>query len=269
MLKFSANLSLLFTEYPLIERFARAKQQGFEAVEIQFPYQLSIETLQQVLNDTGLKLVLFNIAADDLMQGGEGLAAVPEKQALFKTALQQTVAYAEVLKPLAINVLAGRCFDESRLPDYLNTFKQNLLLAVNALSPLGIKTVFEAINTVDMPNFLIHHTEQQLTILQELNQPNLLIQHDIYHATKMGENSAQFIQHHADKIGHIQFADSPNRGQPNTGDVDFIDLFKLIEASNYQGWCGAEYKPTATTEQSLLWFASYRADGSTGVSRSA
>lgn len=254
MLAFSANLSLLFTEYPSIQRFEQAKQHGFNAVEIQFPYELSIETLKQVLNDNQLKLVLFNIAADDLMYGGEGLAAVPEKQDLFKTALQQTLDYANVLKPVAINVLAGRCFNKTRYNDYLATFKQNLILAADAFAPLGIKTVFEAINTDDMPEFIIHNTRQQLAILNELNHPNLFIQHDIYHATKMGENSAEFIKQHHDKIGHIQFADCPNRGQPNTGTIDFELLFKLITESNYNGWCGAEYKPIGHTEQSLLWF---------------
>ena len=257
MLKFSANLSLLFTEYPLIQRFEQAKKHGFNAVEIQFPYELSIETLKQVLNENKLKLVLFNIAADDLMQGGEGLASVPEKQELFKTALQQTVEYAQVLKPVAINVLAGRCFNKTRYNEYLKTFKQNLLLAAETFAPLEIKTVFEAINTDDMPEFIIHNTEQQLAILKELNHPNLFIQHDIYHAVKMGENPAEFIKTHINKIAHIQFADCPERGQPNTGTIDFAELFKIIQESNYKGWCGAEYKPIGHTEHSLKWFNLY------------
>jgi hydroxypyruvate isomerase len=258
MLKFAANLSLLFTELPLIDRFSAARKQGFDAVEIQFPYNLSIKTLQQVLQANDLKLVLFNVAADDLMQGGEGLASVPEKRALFKTALQQAVNYANVLKPETINILAGRCFNIEREEQYLKTFKENLLLAVEQFAPLGIKTVFEAINTKDMPTFLIHDSEQQLKILAELKQPQLFIQYDIYHAVKMGENPAEFISQYADKIGHIQFADSPQRGQPNTGDIDFDSLFKTIELSNYSGWLGAEYKPIGDTEHSLLWFQHYR-----------
>ena len=253
MLKFTANLSLLFTEIELIDRFEAAKQHGFEAVEIQFPYQLSIETLQLVLQNNGLKLVLFNVAADDLMQGGEGLACVPEKREQFRHALQQAVDYATLLKPEAINVLAGRCFDNSRLADYMQTFKDNLRLAADTFAPLGIKTVFEAINTHDMPAFIIHSGEQMLAVLAELKHPNLFMQYDIYHASRMGENPAQFIEQHAAKIGHIQFADSPNRGQPSTGQLNFQQLFNVIEQSNYSGWLGAEYKPIGTTTESLGW----------------
>ena len=84
MLRFSANLSLLFTEVPLQQRFKAAREKGFDAVEIQFPYELSAETIRQELDAQQLKLILFNVAADDLLQGGEGLAAVPEKQLQFK-----------------------------------------------------------------------------------------------------------------------------------------------------------------------------------------
>ncbi len=84
MPNFSANLSLLFTEVDLIDRFKASKNVGFEAVEIQFPYSLSAETLKNTLEEQQLKLVLFNVDADDLLQGGEGLACVPEKQAQFR-----------------------------------------------------------------------------------------------------------------------------------------------------------------------------------------
>lgn len=178
---------------------------------------------------------------------------MPEKRAQFRKALEQTVNYARLLKPEAINILAGRCFDNARLADYEQTFKDNLLLAADTFAPLGIKTVFEAINTHDMPSFIIHSGEQMLAVLAELKHPNLFMQYDIYHANRMGADPAQFIRQHADKIGHIQFADSPNRGQPGTGELDFTQLFRAIEQSSYAGWTGAEYKPIGTTAESLGW----------------
>lgn len=246
---------MLFKEVELIDRFKMAKEAGFNAVEIQFPYSLSPEQIQQALNEHSLKLVLFNVDADDLLQGGEGLAAVPEKQAQFKRAVEQTVAYAEILKPKVINVLAGRCFDDSQTALYLETFKENLRYALKAFSPLGIKTVFEAINTIDMPQFIVNNSEQMRAIQQEINHPDLLMQYDIYHMYKMGEDCATIIQQYVDKIGHIQFADAPNRGQPSTGEIDFKSLFLSIEQSNYQGWIGAEYNPTGTTLESLAWLS--------------
>lgn len=254
MLKFCPNLSLLFTEVELPERFKAAKQSGFNAVEIQFPYSLPAEQIAEILADQQLKLVLFNVDADDLLQGGEGLASVPKKKDQFKYALEQTVSYAELLQPAVINVLPGRCLDQKKAGHYWDTLLRNLEYALEAFSPLGIKTVFEAINTVDMPNFIIHSGAQMLQVLQDLNHPDLLMQYDIYHMHKMGENCVEFIAAHAAKIGHIQFADSPGRAEPGTGEIDFQQLFNLIDNSGYQGWVGAEYKPGDSTLNSLNWY---------------
>jgi hydroxypyruvate isomerase len=254
MLNFTANLSLLFTEVELINRFKAAKQRGFDAVEIQFPYSLSAETLKIALEDVQLKLVLFNVDADDLLHGGEGLACVPEKQDQFRRAVAQTLEYAQLLKPEGINVLPGRCSNEIRKRDYLETFKENLCFAVEAFAPLGIKTVFEAVNIHDMPGFIIHSGQQMLEILDQLKLPELFMQYDIYHMQMMNDKPSDFIAHHADKIGHIQFADCPGRGQPGKGQINFARIFSVIEKSAYSGWVGAEYKPVGTTSESLGWY---------------
>ncbi len=253
MLNFSANLSLLFTEADLIDRFKAAKNAGFEAVEIQSPYSLSAEIIKNTLEEQQLKLVLFNVDADDLLQRGEGLACVPEKRTQFRQAITETLDYAKLLKPEAINVLPGRCFNEKRKQDYLKTFKENLIFAVEAFARLGIKTVFEAINSHDMPGFIIHNGQQMLDILDQLNHPKLFMQYDIYHAQMMGDQPDEFIARHATKIGHIQFADCPGRGQPGTGHINFERIFRAIEKSGYSGWIGAEYKPVGTTSESLDW----------------
>ncbi|MFA5983112.1 MAG: TIM barrel protein [Methylococcaceae bacterium] len=256
MLKYAANLSLLFSEFALPERFKAAKLNGFDAVEIQFPYSLTALTINRLLKQEQLKLVLFNIAADDLLQGGEGLACVPEKQAQFYAAVEQAMAYAEVLQPYAINVLPGCCHNPRRLNQYLETFKQNLAYAADVFAKLKVKVVFEAINTFDMPGFIIHNGSQMLSIMAELKHPNLLMQYDIYHMHRMQEDSADFIRLQADKIGHIQFADSPGRGQPGTGQINFHQIFAAIGQSNYKAWVAAEYKPIGDTSDSLAWLHS-------------
>jgi hydroxypyruvate isomerase len=253
MLRFTANLSLLFTEVALVDRFKAAKQNGFNAVEIQFPYDLDAETLHNILEQQQLKLVMFNVAADDLLQGGEGLACVPGKKEQFRQAVAQALAYARLLQPEVINVLPGRCLNHPWRKEYLETFKENLYFAVESFAPLGIKTVFEAINTVDMPGFIIHTSQQMLGVLDLLKLPGLYMQYDIYHMQMMGEKPEAFITQYADKIAHIQFADCPGRGQPGTGQLNFRRIYSAIEKSTYSGWVGAEYKPVGTTAESLDW----------------
>lgn len=253
MLRFCANLSLLFTELPLPDRFRAAKQAGFSAVEIQFPYPLPAAQIQRILREQDLKLVLFNVDADTLLQGGEGLAAVPEKQGSFKAAVAQALEYAELLQPEIINVLPGCCFDTQRLPAYRETLIGNLRYAAERFAAIGVNTVFEAVNSHDMPGFIIDNHAKMLSLLAEVNHPALRLQYDIYHMSRMREDCAAFISQHLDKIGHFQFADCPGRGQPGTGAVNFAELFQLLERLPYSGWLGAEYKPTMDTQDSLGW----------------
>lgn len=253
-MRLGANLSLMFTEVPLLERFQAAADAGFKAVEIQFPYEASVEALTKAKAHAGVNVCLINVPAGDLMSGGEGLACIPDKEAEFEQALKQAVEYATALNVHCVNVLPGRCFNETQQGQYLETFKRNLVKAANVFAKHKILVTFEAINTKDMPGFIIHNTEQMLNIMVELNHPNIKMQYDIYHMHIMDGNVDETLQHHGDKIGHIQFADVPGRGEPLSGNLNFQRIFSGIENSHYHGYVCAEYKPSGgNTQASLKW----------------
>jgi len=257
MPQFSANLSLLFTEYPLIERFAIAKQAGFDAVEIQFPYQLSIDAIQQQLTEQNLQLVLINVAAGDLMQGGNGLACVPHQEQAFRMAVMEALLYAEALGVGHVNVLAGRQPIDCELLDCLKTLAANLRYAAEAFQSIGVITTFEAINTFDMPRYLVSSVVDMQEMLEVVDHPTLKMQFDCYHMARMGEDLDARLSENIAHIGHIQFADIPHRHQPNTGTLNYRQIFKTIDDLGYQGFCGAEYHPLGHTLDSLAWLKQY------------
>jgi hydroxypyruvate isomerase len=258
MPQFAANLSLLFTEYPLIERFAYAKQMGFDAVEIQFPYDLSIEQIKQQLDEHDLDLVLINVPAGDLMQGGDGLACVPHQAQAFRMAVMQALNYAHDLGVGRVNVLAGRQPLDCELLDCLKTLAANLRYAAEAFQSIGVITTLEAINTFDMPRFLVKSVVDMQEMLEAVDHPTLKMQFDCYHMARMGEDIISSLQAYMPHIGHIQFADVPNRHQPLTGSLDFNLIFNTIDALGYKGYCGAEYHPLGHSVDSFDWFKPYR-----------
>ncbi len=254
MLRYCANLSLLFTEYPLIERFAAAKAAGFEAVEVQFPYELSPKAIRTELDAHDLELVLINVPAGNLMQGGDGIANVPGREQEFRRAVLQALPYAEELGVRCVNVLAGRLPEEGDLLHCLHTLTANARYAAEAFHSVGVTTTLEAINTDDMPRFLIHNIAQMQEILEAADHPTLKMQFDCYHLARMGEDLISSLVENWPLIGHIQFADNPGRGAPGTGTIDFKSVFAVIDELPYAGWCGAEYRPgPAGTEASLGW----------------
>ncbi|MDO6682710.1 MULTISPECIES: hydroxypyruvate isomerase family protein [unclassified Oceanobacter] len=242
-----------------MKRFTAARRDGFRAVEIQFPYDYPIADLKRQLSDNDLECVLINVSAGDLLKGGEGLACVPGKTAEYAAAVVECLSYARALKIPTVNVLPGRCRHPERRDEYMATFLRNMQVTADSFAPFGITTTFEAINRFDMPDFLVCTGREMLAIMVELKHPNIKAQFDIYHMSRMGVDVAGFIRRHGHKIGHIQFADMPGRQEPGTGRVKFDEVFAAIENSHYDGWVGAEYRPSRATSTTLDWMARFEA----------
>lgn len=265
MLRFSANLSMLFTESPLIERFARARQAGFERVEVQFPYEVPAETLRDAIHDAGVELVLFNVGAGDLLAGGDGLACVPSRRAAFADALNLAAEYASVLRPHFVNVLAGRVPAGETRDACLAQFRESLSATCHTMGAArigagaSVGVVVEALNAVDMPRFLLASHDD---VVSEIVGTSARVQYDVYHQAMMGRDViADLIADltsGAPRIGHVQFADVPGRSAPGTGTLDFDAIFSAIARSGYRGSVGAEYRPMGPTAESLGWLRAYR-----------
>lgn len=259
-MKIAANLSLLFTELPLIERVVAVSAVGFDGVEIQFPYELPAIRLKEALQAAGMPLRLINLPAGDLMSGGPGLAAVPERQAEFDAALQQALSYAAMVRPALVNVLPGRLAEGVEPEQALACLIANLRKTAEAFQLLGIGVVVEAINPLDMPGFLINTPAQLDELLRAVAHPNLAAQYDLYHMARQGLDIQAGIALLAGRIGHVQFADYPGRGAPGSGELQFVPLLKALRDGGYQGWIAAEYRPgEAGTLASLSWLSEWRA----------
>ena len=257
MMQLAVNLSMIFTEVPLVERFALAKKHGFQNIEIQFPYELDIATIQQQLDEHHLRLCLINVPAGDLMQGGNGIAGIPGQEVTFAQAVELAIEYASALKVSSVNILAGKQPEDADLLPCLTTLAENLKFAAIRLSDNNIQPVFEMINGIDMPRFLIQNIAQAQEMLEVVNHPFLKMQFDCYHMAMMNENILEALHENIQDIGHIQFADCPHRHQPDTGNINYADIFDYLNQSNYKGFVAAEYKPQPSSETSFDWKDKY------------
>ncbi|MCY1398346.1 Hydroxypyruvate isomerase [compost metagenome] len=260
-MKICANLSLLFTELPLLERVQAAADAGFDGVEIQFPYEVAAQDFRAALQSAGMPLVLINLPAGDFMTGGAGLAAVPTRAAEFDAALCQALDYARIVQPQRVNVLAGRLAEGISREQALDTLVERLQKTTSAFAEEEIGVLLEAINLHDMPGFLLNTPEHLLQILERVGQRNLAAQLDLYHMARMGLDPAECVRQLAGRIGHVQFADVPGRGEPGSGELDFQPALRALADAGYDGWLGAEYRPTGRTESSLGWLAEFRRVG--------
>ena len=253
MPRFAANLSMLFTELPFLDRFEAAARAGFEAVEFLFPYAFEAQDIRDRLDAHGLKLVLHNLPAGDWEAGERGIACHPDRVDEFHAGVARAIAYAQALGVGQLNCLAGKA--PAGVPDAVlrKTLVANLRFAAAELKAAGLRLLVEPINTFDIPGFYVNRTAQALTILDEVGADNAFVQYDIYHAQRMEGELAATLQKHLARIGHVQLADNPGRNEPGTGEIHYPFLFAHLDRIGYAGWVGCEYKPATTTEAGLGW----------------
>jgi len=260
MPRFAANLTMLFTELPFMQRFEAAARAGFEAVEYLFPYAYDPRELADALRAHGLAQVLHNLPAGDWDAGERGIACHPDRVAEFRDGVARAIEYATALACPQLNCLAGKLPAGVAPAEARRTLVENLRFAAAALQDAGIGLLLEPVNDFDIPGFFVTRTRDALSIIDEVGSPNLRLQYDIYHAQRMEGELGNTLAGHIGRIGHIQLADNPGRGEPGTGEINYPWLFRHIDALGYPGWIGCEYKPQGRTEAGLGWLAAC-ADG--------
>ncbi|MCD1631268.1 hydroxypyruvate isomerase [Marinobacter shengliensis] len=257
MPRFVANLSMLFTEVPFLERFARARAAGFTAVEYLFPYDWPAEQLSEQLQAHGLTQVLFNLPPGDWQAGERGIACLPDRVEEFRTGVDQGIAYARVLGNRQLNCLAGLKPADLDEQTAWETLVANLQYAADRFAEAGLTLCLEAINSrVDMPGFMLDTTGKVMALIEELDADNVRLQYDVYHMQIMEGDVIRTMECLLPWIGHIQFADNPGRHEPGTGEINFSNVFAALDRMGYQGWVSAEYRPSLETEDTLSWFRS-------------
>ncbi|GAA2788863.1 TIM barrel protein [Kitasatospora paracochleata] len=262
---FTINLSILFSELPLLERPAAAAAAGFTAAELWWPFGLEVspsaeelDALRKAFTDAGVQLTGLNFL-DDLATGvAKGTLSVPAESERFRENVPVAVGLAESLGTKALNALYGNRIEgvDPAVQDELAL--ENLVLAARAAHSIGAILLIEALNKPEAPAYALVSAAAAVEVVDKVNAAtglgNAKFLCDLYHLARNGEDLVAVIDEYADRIGHVQIADSPARNEPGTGDLDFEDLFARLAAAGYTGRIGLEYKPsTGVSADSFAW----------------
>ncbi|WP_282785301.1 TIM barrel protein [Nocardia sp. CC201C] len=245
--KFDVNCSILFTDLPLLERPAAAKAAGFDGVEFWWPFgenptpgDKEIDAFVRAIGDAGVELVGLNFI--DLIPAGRGLVSVPGEETRFRDNIDVAVGIAERTGCTALNALYGNRIPGEDAEKQDELALENLGLAARAAQRIGATVLLEALNSYESQSYPIVSAAQAVRVIEQVGESNVRFLCDLYHLARMGENLTSVIDTWGRYIGHVQIADSPGRGRPGSGVLDFDGLFAALDASGYDGWIGLEYK---------------------------
>jgi len=258
MPKIAANLSMMFTEVPFLDRFAAAADSGFKAVEFLFPYEYEPDEVFSRSKAAGVQIILFNMPPGSWAAGERGIACIPGREEEFRAGVEKAVRYARVLGTPRLHAMAGIPPKDADLDTCRKTLVENLKYAAEQLEPHGITLLLEAINTRDMPGFIVSTQEDLYSICERVHAPNLKMQIDLYHAQVMEGDLATKLRRYVAHCGHIQIAGCPERHEPDSGEIRYEYLFDLLDEIEYDGWIGCEYRPASNTVDGLGWMQGIR-----------
>ena len=267
MPRFAANLSLLYTELPFLDRFEAAARDGFEAVEYLFPYAFDLAELLARLKANGLQQVLFNAPPGGTdapgidaawAAGARGTASVPGREAEFRAGVELALRYADALYCPRIHCMAGLLSESAAGADQesaaRSVYVSNLRWAATEAAKSGRTILIEPINPRDMPRFFLNRQDEAHAVVQEVGAPNLQVQMDLYHCQIVEGDVAMKLRQYlpTGRVGHLQIAGVPERHEPDVGELNCAYLFEVIDEvaaqCGWQGWVGCEYRPRMGAE---------------------
>ncbi|MDV7220310.1 TIM barrel protein [Streptomyces prunicolor] len=253
--RFSVNLSILFTELPLLERPAAAAAAGFTAVELWWPWvdsptpeQSRLDALKRALEDAGVQLTGLNFYAGQLPGPDRGALSLPgEESERFRANIDVAAGFAHSLGATALNALYGNRVPGVDPAEQDALALENLVLAARAADRIGAVLLIEALNKPESPLYPLVSAPAAVGVVDKINDAsglgNARFLMDLYHLSMNGEELPSVIEQFAAKTGHVQIADNPGRGAPGTGTLQLEDLLDQLRKAGYDGWVGLEYKP--------------------------
>lgn len=257
MPKLAANLSWIYQEVPLLQRFGAAAAHGFKAVEILFPYEVPAADIAAELKKHNLTQALFNLPPGDWGKGERGIAALPGREADFTAALDKALDYAKVLDCRTLHVMSGLIPAGADVNAMHRTFIANLKKACDRTANSSLTLVLEPINRRDIPGYFTNTTTQVEAIIKEVGAPHLKLQLDLYHMQVTEGDLTRRTERLFPITAHVQIASNPDRNEPDVGEANHLYLLDVLDRLGYQGYVGLEYKPRTTTAAGLGWAKKY------------
>jgi 2-dehydrotetronate isomerase len=258
MPRFAANLTMMFNEWPFLDRFDAAAAAGFTAVEFLFPYEHTPEAIGERLARNGLTQALFNLPPGDWAAGERGLAALPERFDELKAGVETALSYADATAAQRLHLMSGLGSREDK--GAVDAYRKAVTWTAEKLADRGMDLVIEPINGRDMPGYFLNDFAFAEQLISDLALPNLKLQFDVYHRQILHGDIVVALRRLLPIVGHIQVASVPSRHEPTSEELNDLFIFKELDQLGYQGFVGCEYRPKAGTLDGLGWFAPFAAE---------
>jgi hydroxypyruvate isomerase len=252
MPRFSANVSLMYTEFPVVERFERAAESGFRAVEFLYPQDDDLPGMRAALDRSGLTLLQINAPRGD-GDGDRPGAQDPRRRDAYRRDMERSFEIATYLGALQMHCTSGATLPDVAFDVQWGTLVENMVWVADQAAAAGITPMIEPLNTYDNPGYMVPTTATAMRLMEEAGQPNLRLQYDLYHTQRMEGNHTDNLTRLLASIANVQVSETPGRRALGDGELNLPYFFRLLDRLGYAGWVGVGYLTDPPTDDSLAW----------------
>lgn len=256
----SAHMGYLFTDIPLADRIAAARDHGFAAVEHPAPYDIPASRMAGLLGAAGLPYTQFGLRSGDASRGEKGIGIFADRRDEFRANLAEALDYAETIGVRMIHAMSGILPPDRRRPEHRDCYVENLRLAAHAAASRDITIIVEPMSALAVPDYFIDTPQFAADIIAEAGASNIGLLLDIFHTAAAGLDIRRTIRDHAALIRHVHIADFPGRHEPGSAGLDYAAITATLADCGYRGVLGCEYAPAGDTIAGLGWMTAAWAD---------
>ncbi|MEU3626305.1 hydroxypyruvate isomerase [Amycolatopsis coloradensis] len=256
-LPYVLNLSMVFTELPLLERPETARAAGFTAVEYWWPFETAVPDAAEAdafvvsVEQAGVAVTGLNFFPGDMAAGDRGLVTWPGREGEFAAGVASAIELGERLGCRRFNALYGNRIGGADPAGQDKLGLENLALASDAAARIDAEIVLEPLSGAE--KYPLKTAGDVLKVLDDLGRDNVKLLADLYHLAVNGDDLDTVTTVHTGRIGHVQIADVPGRHQPGTGTLDIEGYLDKLRTAGYRGQVGVEYEPDGPSADSLSW----------------
>lgn len=253
-LKRCACIDTLYTELSFEERFQAAKNDGFEAVEFWDWRNRDLDKITKSAQEANITISGFN--------GDFEYSLVdPTHKEKYLEVLRTSLEAAKKVGACSVTIHSNGLGEGGKVIDSYDNLSHTvklcsmydtLLEATKLAEQYDIRLNLEGLNiTTDHEGNFLQTTQMAAEITRLINSPYLKILYDAYHMQLNEGSICDNIKKYIDQIGHIHIADAPGRHEPGTGEINYSNVYKLLEKLGYKNRVGYELFPKVDTKTAV------------------
>jgi hydroxypyruvate isomerase len=258
-MKLTVCSETLFADRPLVERFSSIRALGVPGIELWGLPSENVEPVERALRSAGCRLELF-------CGNREHSLIDPHERAGFLAELRSSMNSAARLGCSRLTILSDRV-DSRGIPvpppqplnadDKATSILEGLKQATAMAEAENITLLLEPLNIrVDHPGYTLCHSAHAFDIVRQVGSPRLKVLYDVYHMQVMEGDLIATMEANLHDIGHIHVADVPGRHEPGTGEINYINIARMLRTRGYDGFVGLECFPQGGSDAAVGTFLS-------------